>query len=445
MYPRTPLFRYGELLVLTGFLVTPAWSQQISNRDRDRAEDMLQQISTDVRKHYYDPKFHGLDWDANVEKTKERIDKADSLNKALSEVATALGALNDSHTFFLPPARPFRHDYGWQTQMIGDRCYVTRVRPDSDAEAKGVKPGDEVLSVNGFVPSRDNLWKMEYVFNILRPQGGLRVNLRDTAGSQRQVDVMANIKQRKRVTDLTGEGGAQDIWDLIREGETAQNLTRARRTEMGDELMILKFPQFSFSESEVDAMIGAARKHKALILDLRGNPGGSVETLKYLVSGMFEEEVKIGDQVGREKDMNKPMIAKVHGHNHFTGKLAVLVDSKSASAAELFARVVQIEKRGAVLGDQTSGSVMESKRYSYKLGLDTVVFFGASITVADLIMRDGKSLEHTGVSPDQIVLPAAADLASGLDPVLAHAAETLGLKLSPEEAGKMFPYEWTKQ
>jgi carboxyl-terminal processing protease len=406
---------------------------------------MLQQISTDVRKHYYDPKFHGLDWDANVQKAKERIDKADGLNKALSEVATALGALNDSHTFFLPPARPFRHDYGWQTQMVGDHCYVIRVRPESDAEAKGVNPGDEVLSVNGFVPERDNLWKMEYVFNILRPQGGLRVTLRDPAGSQRQVDVMANIKQLKRVTDLTGGDGAQDIWDLIREGETEQNLTRARRTEMGDELMILKFPQFSFSESEVDAMIGAVRKHKALILDLRGNPGGSVETLKYLVNGVFEEETKIGDQVGREKDTNKPMIAKVHGHNHFTGKLIVLVDSKSASAAELFARVVQIEKRGVVLGDHTSGSVMESKRYSYKIGLDTVVLFGASITVADLIMTDGKSLEHTGVLPDQVVLPAATDLASGLDPVMARAAETLGIKLSPEEAGKMFPYEWTRQ
>jgi hypothetical protein len=85
---------------------------------------------------------------------------------------------------------------------------------------------------------------------------------------------------------------------------------------------------------------------------------------------------------------------------------------------------------------------MESKRYSYRLGADTVIFFGASITDADLIMGDGKSLERAGVSPDRILLPAAADLANGRDPVLALATETRGYRISPEQAGKMFPYEW---
>ena len=403
---------------------------------------MLQQISSDVRKHYYDANFHRLDWDAHVRQAKEQINEADSLNKGLTIVAATLDALNDSHTFFLPPSRPYRHDYGWQLRTIGDRCFVMRVRPNSDSEAKGVKPGDEVLSVAGYIPTRDNLWKLDYLLNILRPQPGLHVTLRAPGGSQRQVDVMAKITQLKRVKDLTSEGG-QDIWDLIRQGENADNLTRAREIEMGDDLMILKFPAFSFSDLEVGGVISAARKHKALILDLRGNPGGSVETLKYLVSGVFENEVKIGDQV--ERDRSKPMIAKVHYHNHFTGKLIVLVDSKSASAAELFARIVQLEKRGVVLGDRTSGSVMESKHFSYKVGVDTVVFFGASITIADLVMTDGKSLEHAGVIPDQIALPTGADLAGGLDPVMARAAETLGVKLSPEQAGKMFPYEWSTQ
>jgi C-terminal processing protease CtpA/Prc len=273
----------------------------------------------------------------------------------------------------------------------------------------------------------------------LRPQPGLRVDLRTVNGAQRTVDVMARVRQMKRVTDLTGENGASDIWNLLREGETADHLMRARWIEVGDDLLVLKLPEFSFSSGEIDDMIGKAHNRKALILDLRGNPGGSVEALKYVVGDLFDKEVKIADRVGRKE--GKPIIAKPR-HSPFTGKLIVLVDHRSASAAELLARVVQLEKRGTVIGDGTSGSVMEAEHYSNRMGTDTVIFYGASITDADLIMTDGKSLEHVGVTPEETVLPTAQDLASGRDPVIAHAAETLGVKVTPENAGKMFPYEW---
>jgi C-terminal processing protease CtpA/Prc len=58
---------------------------------------------------------------------------------------------------------------------------------------------------------------------------------------------------------------------------------------------------------------------------------------------------------------------------------------------------------------------MESRRYQFHQGADVQIFYGASITEADLIMGDGKSLEHAGVAPDEVILPTAADLAAGRD------------------------------
>jgi C-terminal processing protease CtpA/Prc len=137
-------------------------------------------------------------------------------------------------------------------------------------------------------------------------------------------------------------------------------------------------------------------------------------------------------------------MTKPQRHDLFTGKLVVLVDSKSSSAAELFARVIQLEKRGTVVGDRSSGLVMEGRGYDHKIGSESVVFYGAMITDADIVMADGQSLEHRGVVPDETLTPAPADLNSGNDPVMAHAAELLGVKLTPEKAGKFFPYEWPK-
>ena len=136
------------------------------------------------------------------------------------------------------------------------------------------------------------------------------------------------------------------------------------------------------------------------------------------------------------------MVAKKLGGARFEGNLVVLIDSKSASCSEVFARLVQLEKRGVVIGDRSAGAVMQSRYYGKEMGHDTLVLYGASITDADVIMADGKSLEHVGVTPDELIVPTAEDLAAGRDPVMARAAELLGFKLDPARAGKMFPVEW---
>lgn len=201
-------------------------------------------------------------------------------------------------------------------------------------------------------------------------------------------------------------------------------------------------PEFDLTEEKVDEMIDKARKHKALILDLRGNPGGAVLTLKRVVGDVFDHDVKIADLKGRKEF--KPMVARSRGDRAFHGTLVLLVDSESASAAEILARVVQLEKRGTVIGDRTAGAVMQSESCEHQLGTETVVFYGASITDADVIMADGKSLEGVGVTPDQLILPSSSDILNGRDPVLSRAAAVVGAALDPGKAGSLFPIEWRK-
>jgi C-terminal processing protease CtpA/Prc len=399
---------------------------------------MLKNVAGEVRKHYYDPKFHGLDWDAKIAETKTKIDGAPSWNVAMSHIAGLFDALNDSHTMFYPPSHVARTEYGFEYQIIGDRAFITQVRPGSDAQAKGVKPGDQLLGLNNFGVNRNTLWRLRYAFNTLRPQMTMSLVLQDQEGNQRKVDAAAKISEGKRQLNLAANGGA-DLWDLIRQSEGQSHSMRTRYVEYGDALIIVKFPQFDASVDGVEGILGKAKKHQALILDLRGNRGGYVDTLRNLVGGVFDKEIKLYDPVGRQD--NKPLMSRSMG-NKFNGKLIVLVDSDSASAAEIFARVVQLENRGTVIGDLTSGAVMTARHYSEQMGADAKLFYAASITEADVIMKDGKSLEHVGVTPDEVSLPTPQDMASGRDPVLAHAAELAGVKITPEDAWKAFPYEW---
>jgi C-terminal processing protease CtpA/Prc len=324
-------------------------------------------------------------------------------------------------------------------QIYGDKGYVVAVKPGCDAEAKGIKVGDMVHSISGYQPSRELMWKLKYLFYTLRPQPGLRLVVQSPNSQPREVEMLAKITQGQRILDLTGDG----LWQYLRDAEAEDRLNRHRYYEAGEEAFIWKMPQFDLTDSDIDMMMEKAKKRKALILDLRGNGGGAVVTLQRLVANVLDKDIKIADLEGR-KEM-KPMLAKTRGADRvFKGKIVVLIDHESGSAAEIFARIMQLEKRGTVIGNRSAGAVMQSKFYQHEVGADTVVPYGASITDANLIMADGKSLEKIGVSPDEIVLPTGADLAAKRDPVLSRAAALLELALDPEKAGMMFPTEWRK-
>jgi len=418
-------FRIAIAAIVGGCALLSAAAQSIAFK-REEAELIVEEVSDDVAKHYYDSKLHGIDWAAQLSEAKKKIGSATSGNLAYADIAAMLDSLNDSHTFFIP-RHSFRFDYGWRFQTVGERCFVTRVRPETDAATK-VHPGDEVLDINGYKPTRGNIGRIGYMLNTLRPQSKIEATLRSVAGQERQVEIISKILPPEQA--ISTRSDIRMVW------EREHKRIEPQAVSLDDDVLVAKVPLFRFNEDDVSKLIGVARKHKSVILDLRGNAGGSVESLRLLVNGFFDHEVKIADVVAHGS--TKSLFA-TPDHRAFSGKLTVLVDSGSTGAAELFARIIQLEKRGATVGDRTLGMAMESRMY----GLASAgYFFGVSITVADFIMSDGKSLEHVGVLPDELVLPTADDIANDRDSVLAHAAEAAGAKLSPKAAAELFPYEW---
>ena len=410
--------------------------------DRDRGEAMLRMIRDDLKDKYYDPSLRGMDLDAHFNAAKEKMKKATSNGQIMGIVAQLMLDLGDSHTFFLPPERANRTEYGWRVQRYGDHAFVTAVKPGSDAEAKGLKVGDEVLAIDGHAVTRDNLWTMRYFYYSLRPQAGMKVSVKHPDGKQEELAILAKVTEGRVVTLVqTGINGTSYDADEIRELENEAHLMRQRYATLGSDVFIWKMPAFDLTNDGVDEMMDKAGKCKALIIDLRGNGGGAVTTLNRLIGNLFDHDVKVADWKGRKKfDLQ---IAKSRGKT-FEGKVVVLIDHESASASEIFSRVIQLEKRGIVLGDRSSGSVMVSQIYDHQTGIDQVAFFAASVTEADLIMSDGKSLENVGVTPDRLMIPNAQALASGSDPVLAITVGFLGGKLSAAEAGRLFAIEWPK-
>jgi C-terminal processing protease CtpA/Prc len=395
-------------------------------------------MKEDIKKYYYDPNFHGMDLDARFSAADEKLKTATSLGQLFGIIAQAMVDLNDSHTVFYPPARTTSTEYGWQMQMVGDRCYVVSVKPDSDADKKGLKSGDEIVSINGVGPNRNTLWKMRYFYYSLAPRSSLKLLVQAPGAEPRELDIVASIKQLKTTVDMNYDNFIQ----AVREAQSERPLNAHRYNNM-DDVFIWKMPQFDLSESQIDEMMGKVKNRKALILDLRGNGGGAETTLLRLISHFSDKEIAVGE-IQRRKE-KKPLIAKKNGDKPFTGQLVVLVDSESGSSAEIFARLMQLEKRGTIIGDQTAGAVMRSKYYDHTIGVDIFVSYGGTITDANLIMTDGKSLEGAGVTPDDLQLPTPADLAARRDPVLAHAASVVGLKLDPAKAGALFPVLWSKE
>ncbi|MFT3896203.1 MAG: S41 family peptidase [Thermomonas sp.] len=402
--------------------------------DRQRLQGMFEDVVREIRENYYDPAFAGRDPAAMATAARQRIDAAHSNGEALAAIAQYTLDFDDSHTYFIPPFQNIDVDYGWEAGIVGERGMILEVDRGSDAQKQGVHPGDLLESINGMQVTRDTLWKIEYIFDVLRPQPGLHVVLRAPDGTARELDLAAEVKARSKVLALQGED-ADNGWARIDDrSDRYRREFPLRMVEAAPGVLIAKFHEFDVYDNDPDQIISAARKHDTLILDLRGNGGGSVAALKKLLGGLFDKDIIVATE--RLRGKSDELKAPGRGNGAFTGNVVALIDAQSASASEILARTLQLTGRGIVIGDRSAGSVNVGQEHDATVKRGDYLTVGTvSVTIGDLVMPDGGRLEKHGVAPDILVNPTQADIAAQRDPVLAKALEAVGQPMSAEAAG----------
>ena len=404
---------------------------QTIDKDRQRGLAMLREVRGLLERHYRDPTFGGRSLDERFAAAERAMDAAGSERETFAVVARTLDELDDSHTFFLPPGEGAA-DFGWTPRMIGDRCFVVEVKAGSDAARQGLAVGDEILLLEGERPERASLWPRLQLLRLVPGLPVAHLSVRGAKGAVRELALQSQRADERDGRTLT----MREFLDVLSHSRAERE--RGLFADAGD-VLVWRLAAFDKDGTSIQEGIQRARRSRALVLDLRGNSGGDAGALRRLVGAFFGPPgpVVVGwlEARGRLRPLSAPLWPKDRG---FTGPLVVVVDSDSASAAEVFARTVQLKHRGTVVGDRTGGAVMLSRTHVRMQARENrLLAYAVSITEADVILPDGSTLEKVGLTPDVTVLPTADDLRSRADPALARAVELAGSALSAADAARL--------
>lgn len=379
--------------------------------ERGRMEDIMDVVARDIEKHFYDPKLKGVDWKAITERARQRIRQADHLGDMLAAIASVPYQLNDSHTVFIPPGRSATVDYGFEAEPFASDILVYKLKKDGPAVKPGLQLGDKIIAMDGFAAKRENFFEMTRYFEFLNPATEMTLEVVHGNDPPRTITIPAKVEQR-------GPGFLMD-YNAIRQMIDAQEPVYKHQDYEGN-IGYLKLRIFALSPRDVDAMVSKVKNAGAVIIDLRGNTGGALETLTSLAGSFTDQPYEMAKRVGRDKTEAvkvKPQTPRI------TAPVFVMVDSESASASEMFARDLQSRKRAVVIGDTSSGRVNAAQIFWEKVGASDMVAFGTEIAVSKVVMENGEELENHGVKPDQFCIPTATDLYQGKDPCLERALE----------------------
>ncbi|MBC8067118.1 MAG: hypothetical protein IAG13_02195 [Deltaproteobacteria bacterium] len=401
---------------------------------------LLEQVWTILLERHYDPTLGCTDWPAIRTRYGEKVAAAKSEAEAYAAINAMLGELKQSHLGLIPPQRAIAAEHGEAKPvgrgrvpidpvMIGDEVVV---RDPSWRGGKSKLPGGATLvsidehDLGKLVADSDITWprKVERDYHVLQtarawlscePGGKRKLTWRATPTAKTASRSVACHLPEQRTLSF---GNLHDVpvdvsWAMV----------------PGTEVGVLRFNVWLLPLAvEIEKAITDLRGRgmRALVIDLRGNPGGVGMMVVPVARLLLDKDAELGVMHMRQAEQR---FAVKRGADPFLGKVALLVDEGTGSTSEIFAQALKDLGRVTVVGTSPSaGAALPS--LIEKLDGGAVLQY----VVADYQSPGGTAVEGNGVKPDVLVELRREDLRAGRDPVLDAAVALLGSENPPSAA-----------
>ena len=325
----------------------------------------------------------GLFWETWNKVEEKFIDreKINSENMFYGAIKGMVASLQDPYTFFLTPEenKNSKDDLGGRFEGIGaqlgmdnNRIVVVAPLKNSPAEQAGVRAGDIIVMVDG---QSTQGWTLNEAVSKIRGEQGTKVKLglvRDT--EEVEVEITRNTIKVDSV-ELSYEQTPQGEVAYIKVnqfGDTTNTEWTEAVTEVTDR----------YRSGSV----------KGLIVDMRGNPGGYLDSAVYLASEFVEKGKLIVKQESTVEGTTEYVVRR--DGKLLTIPLVVMIDEGSASASEIFAGALRDYDRATLVGRKSfgKGSVQEA--------LDLSGGAGLHVTVAKWLLPEGEWINGKGIEPE---------------------------------------------
>lgn len=270
----------------------------------------------------------------------------------------------------------------------GDTIVVKRVYPNSPAETAGLQEGDKILTANGQdVTGSDVLTRYS---TITKGDAGTQVTLQVLRGSETKTYTMAKVKMTLPTVFLDSLDGVPVI-----------EVTEFTETTLDS----------SGTLGEFRAVLKEIQGAKAAVIDLRQNPGGSVNHCVAMSDDLIRSGVIIrasnhyyDNALGRPAVDTVEEVATAGGLGEET-QWVFLADSGSASCSEIMLSAVQTRLQATVIGDTSYGKGVG------QLYGETLAGGLAGVTSLQFFDEDWYSYHRIGIIPDEVIMDVDSALA----------------------------------